>query len=154
MKLPNLLLSLSLFLAATVARADEAAKAKWMAKGQQTYPTCMACHGADGQGLPVGPQKMAPSLTASPIATGDPAILALVILKGIAKEDAEYVGMMAPLEAALADDEALAGVMTYVRNSFGNTASVVTAADASGYREKWSDIKAPVTRAKLAELTK
>jgi mono/diheme cytochrome c family protein len=61
---------------------------------------------------------------------------------------------MAPLEAAFPDDEKLAAVMTYVRNSFGNSASVVTAADVKKFREQWKDIKAPVTRAKLTELEK
>src|SRR6478736_4983618 len=50
------------------------------------------------------------------------------------------------------DDEKLAGVMTYVRGSFGNKAPAVTAADAKKYREQWKDIAGPVTRAKLAEL--
>lgn len=131
--------------------ADEAAKAQLMAAGQAAFPTCMACHGADGQGLPVGPQKMAPSLTGSKIALGKPEVLALVILNGIQKEGMEYVGMMAPLGAALTDEQ-LAGVMTYVRNSFDNSASVVTVEDAKKYRDMWKAEKAPVTRAKIEEL--
>jgi hypothetical protein len=47
------------------------------------------------------------------------------------------------------DDEKLAGVLTYVRNSFGNKAEVVTAEDAKKYREMFKDIKAPVLRADL-----
>lgn len=60
---------------------------------------------------------------------------------------------MAPLRAAL-DDEKLAAVMTYVRNSFGNTASVVPAADAKKYREANKAISDPVPRAKIDELVK
>ena len=79
-------------------------------------------------------------------------VMALVVLKGIQKEGTEYLGMMAPLGAAL-DDEKLAAVMTYVRGSFGNKGAAVTKEDAAKYREQWKDIKAPVTRAKIAELS-
>ena len=140
-------------LAPTFLMANEADKEKLMATGKAAYMTCAACHGMDGQGVAAGPKKMAPSLTGSKIVTGDPAKLALVILHGIAKENQDYLGMMAPLGAAL-DDEKLAGVMTYVRNSFNNTGSVVTAADAKKYREQFSTVTPPVTRAKIEELGK
>lgn len=135
------------------ASADEAAdKAKLIETGKASFATCMACHGADGTGLPVGAAKMAPSLAGSEIVTGEPGALALAILKGIKKDptNTQILGIMAPLGAAL-DDEKLAGVMTYVRNSFGNTASVVTAEDAAKFREQFKDINAPVPRADLAK---
>ncbi len=122
------------------------------ADGKMAYITCSACHNADGQGLPLGDKKMAPSLTGSKVVIGDPAVLALVILKGIKKEGVEYMGMMAPLEAAYADDKRLADVMSYVRQSFGNEAGAVTAEDAAKYRAKWQDINEPVSREQLQEL--
>lgn len=128
------------------AQADEAA-------GKMAYITCSACHNADGQGLPLGDKKMAPSLTGSKVVTGDPAVLALVILKGIKKEGTEYMGMMAPLEMAY-DDQKLADVMTYVRQSFDNEAGAVTVEDAAKYRAQWKDINEPVSRAKIEELSK
>lgn len=134
--------------------AQDAAKDKLMEAGKATYMTCMACHGMDGQGMAVGPGKMAPSFTKSEIATGDPAIFALTILKGIAKEDQKFMGMMTPMEGTVPTDESLAGIMTYIRNSFDNNASVVTVEQAKAFREQWKDIKAPVTRAKLIELEK
>lgn len=124
--------------------------------GKTTYATCSACHAADGQGLALGPtMKMAPSLAASKVVNGDPAVFALVVLKGIQKDPANtaIAGMMAPLGGAL-DDAKLAAVMTYVRASFGNKSAAVTEADVKGYREKWKDINAPVTRAKIEELSK
>lgn len=132
------------------ASADEAQKAKLMEVGKASFATCSACHGADGQGLAVGDKKMAPSLAGSKIVNGNPAVFALSVLKGIQKDPAnlEILGMMAPLEMAL-DDEKLAGVMTYVRNSFGNSGSVVTTEDAKKFREQFKDIKAPVLRAEL-----
>lgn len=131
-----------------MAYADDAQ----MEAGKASFMLCAACHGMDGKGVAAGPSKMAPSLEESKIAVGDPAVMALVILKGIQKEGAEYLGVMAPLEAAL-DDEKLAAVMTYVRGSFGHKAPAVTKEDAAKYRAQWKDITAPVTRAKLAELT-
>lgn len=135
-----------------IATADEAEAAKMMESGKASYMMCAACHGMDAKGVQAGPSKMAPSLIDSKVALGDPAIMALVVLKGIQKEGAEYLGMMAPLGAAL-DDEKLAAVMTYVRGSFGNKGAAVTKEDAAKYREQWKDINVPVTRAKLAELT-
>jgi len=124
--------------------------------GKTTYATCSACHAPDGQGLALGPtMKMAPALSASKIVNGDPAVFALVVLKGIQKDPANtaIAGMMAPLGSAL-DDAKLAAVMTYVRSSFGNKSAAVTEAEAKGYREQWKDINAPVTRAKIEELSK
>lgn len=132
--------------------ADEAETAKLMEIGKPSFMLCAACHGMDGKGVQAGPTKMAPTLVDSKIALGDPSVLALVIINGIQKEGTEYLGMMAPLGAAL-DDEKLAAVITYVRNSFGNKAPAVTAADAKKYRDQWKDIKAPVSRAKIAELS-
>ena len=134
------------------ATANEAETAKMMEAGKMSFMMCAACHGMDAKGVQAGPSKMAPSLIDSKIALGEPSVLALVIMKGIQKEGTEYLGMMAPLEAAL-DDEKLAAVMTYVRGSFGNKAAAVTVADAAKFRDQWKDIKAPVTRAKLVELT-
>ncbi|MCW1925507.1 cytochrome c [Luteolibacter arcticus] len=150
-------LALSLLTAtAAVASADDAQKAKLMETGKAAFMTCMACHGADGTGMNIPPdKKMAPSLAGSKIVTGEPAALALAILKGIQKDpaNAQILGIMAPLELQL-DDNKLAGVMTYVRNSFTNTASVVTPEDAKKFREQFKDIKAQVTRAQLDEAGK
>lgn len=142
-----LLTPVVLGLATMAAQADAAAQ-------KTAYTTCSACHHADGTGLPIGDKKMAPSLVASKVVTGDPSVLALVILKGIKKEGTEHIGIMAPLEAVYTDDQKLADVMTYVRTSFGNKAAAVTKEDAAKFRAKWKDSKDPVTRAKLAELTK
>lgn len=95
---------------------------------------------------------MVPSLSASPFVNGDPAVFALVVLKGIAKENQDFLGMMAPMEGGVPTDDKLAALLTYVRNSFDNKADVVTPEDAKEFREQWKDIRAPVNRAKLKEL--
>ena len=145
MKTTALLCSAALFSAAAAVADDEL--------GKTMFAVCMACHGPDGQGLPVGPQKMAPPLAGSKFATGDPAVFALIVLKGIQKETQQYLGIMAPLEAAL-DDPKLAAVMTYVRSNFGNKAPAVTTEEVKAFRAKWQDVKAPSARAKLEELEK
>jgi mono/diheme cytochrome c family protein len=121
-----------------------------MALGKSTYMTCAACHGMDGTGLKAGPALMAPSFVGSKTLLGDPNIPLLVVLKGIAKENMDYMGMMAALGGAL-DDEKLAAVLTYVRNSFGNSASPITTEQAAAARAKFAAINAPagVKRAEL-----
>jgi len=143
----------SLLLTPAISFADDSAKAKLMETGKAAFMICAACHGMDGAGVAAGPKKMAPALGGSKITIGDPSVLALVLHNGIAKETQDYLGMMAPLGAAL-DDEKLAGVMTYVRNSFGNTASVVTVEDVKKYRAANAATTGPVTRAKIEELEK
>jgi mono/diheme cytochrome c family protein len=124
-----------------------------MALGKASYATCAACHGPDGSGLKVGPALMAPSLVGSELLLGDPSKSLLVILKGIAKEDMKYMGMMAPLGAAL-DDQKLAAVLTYVRNEWGNSAPAVTVEQAAAARAKYDPIAAPagIKRAEIDQV--
>jgi mono/diheme cytochrome c family protein len=148
-------LSLTLIITLTFAagsHADEAQKENLMTAGKALFATCMGCHGPDGKGIAAGASKMAPPLSGSPFVTGDPAILALVVTKGIVKENQNFLGMMTPMEGIVPSDEKLAALLTYIRNSFDNKASVVTEEDAKRYREQWKDIKTPQTRAKLTEL--
>ncbi|MEM9283456.1 MAG: c-type cytochrome [Verrucomicrobiota bacterium] len=121
-----------------------------MELGKSAYMTCAACHGADGKGLPAGPMLMAPSLVGSEVLLGDPDLSLLTILKGIKKEGMDYMGMMAPLGAAL-DDEKMAAVLTFTRNSWGNIARPVTVEEAAAAREKFASVDAPagVPRADL-----
>jgi mono/diheme cytochrome c family protein len=120
-----------------------------MERGQQEYATCTACHGPDGKGMQVGPKKMAPSLVGSKIALGDPDRAALLVLKGVKKESDDYTGIMAPLPI---DDEGLAGVLTYVRNSFGNKASMVTPAEAKAARARFANTPQLISRAEIDTL--
>ncbi len=121
-----------------------------MKLGKASYAMCAACHGVDGKGLQAGPALMAPSFIGSEVLLGDPDRPLLVVLKGIAKEDMKFMGMMAPLGAAL-DDEKLAAVLTYLRNEWGNSAPAVTVEQAKAARAKYSDVNAPagVKRAEI-----
>jgi mono/diheme cytochrome c family protein len=124
-----------------------------MALGKTAYATCAACHGPDGAGLKAGPALMAPSLIGSEVLLGDPDLGLLVVLKGIAKENMNFMGMMAPLGAAL-DDEKLAAVLTYTRNEWGNSAPAVTVEQAAAARAKFAAIDAPagIKRGELEQL--
>ncbi len=113
-----------------------------LALGKASYATCAACHGPDGTGLKVGPSLMAPSLVGSKMLLDDPDKALLVVLKGIAKENMDFMGVMAPLAAAL-DDEKLAAVLTYLRNEWGNSAPPVTVQQAAAARAKFADVNAP-----------
>lgn len=124
------------------------------AAGKAAYATCQACHGPDGKGVAIGDKKMAASLAGSKVVNSEASVFALAVLKGIKKEGADYMVPMAPLEAVYTDDKKLAAVLTYVRQSFGNTSSAVTAEEVAAFRTKWKDQKEPVTRAKLQELSK
>jgi len=130
--------------------AGDAPDAAQMQLGRAAYATCAACHGPDGSGLKAGPMLMAPSLIGSEMLLGDPELSLLVVLKGIAKEGMDYMGMMAPLGAGL-DDEKLAAVLTYTRNSWGNSAPAVTVEQAAAARAKYADVNAPagVKRAEI-----
>lgn len=123
-----------------------------MELGEKNFMICNACHAPDGQGLKIGNQLMAPSYTGSKVVLGDPELLGWILLKGITKSDAAYLGVMAPLEASLASDEAFAGVMTYIRNSFGNSASIVTAEEAAEIRASLKGVKS-LTNAQIVERT-
>jgi mono/diheme cytochrome c family protein len=121
-----------------------------MALGKQSYMLCAACHGPDGTGLKAGPALMAPSLVGSKVLLGDPDQSLLVVLKGIAKENMNFMGVMAPLAAGL-DDQKLAAVLTYTRNEWGNSAPAVTVEQAAAARAKFADVNAPagVKRAEI-----
>lgn len=68
---------------------------------------------------------------------GDGELAASIIFTGIAKEDAKYLGMMAPLGAMMKDED-MAAVLTFVRSNFGNAAPAVTADQVKIWREKYN----------------
>jgi len=96
-----------------------------MELGKAKYMTCTACHGANGEGGPIGPP-----LANSEWVTGPISNLIRIQLRGltgpitVAGKEYNFPAPMAPL--AYQTDEEIAAVITYVRNSFGNKASAVT----------------------------
>jgi mono/diheme cytochrome c family protein len=104
-------------------------------RGKILYETyCLACHQADGSGVP----NLNPPLIKTEWTTGDKKKLITVILKGMDEEievDGEsYHNVMPPL-THLSDQE-IADVLTYVRSNFSNNASAVTVNEVKAVRTK------------------
>jgi quinoprotein glucose dehydrogenase len=107
--------------AAVVANVDPAV----LAAGKQAFMTCMACHGANAEGTVI-----APPLAQSNWVNGPVENLIRIQLRGLqgpitvsGKKYAPPAPMMALPHQT---DEQIAAVLTYVRNSFGNSAPAVT----------------------------
>lgn len=103
-----------------------------IARGKQVYlAQCLACHQVDGLGV----QGMNPPLSKTKQVLGEKTALIKIVLNGMQGVDIggeDYHGVMAP-HPDLTDVE-IADVLTYVRNSFGNKASAVTAAQVKTVR--------------------
>ncbi|MES2661541.1 MAG: cytochrome c [Verrucomicrobiota bacterium] len=103
---------------------DEPIDPKLMEVGKTAYMLCGACHGQSGEGTPI-----APPLAGSEWVTGPVSNLIRIQLRGlqgaitVAGKEYNMPGGMAAL--SYQTDEQIAGVITYVRNSFGNKASGV-----------------------------
>lgn len=100
-------------------------------KGKQIYMRegfCSTCHQPDGNGLSA---SGFPPLGGTAWVEGDEERLIKIVLKGLQGpmevKDVNYSGQvpMTPFEGMLNDEE-VASVLTYVRNSFGNKAPAVT----------------------------
>ena len=81
-----------------------------MARGEEVYVQCLACHGAQGQGLP----PAFPPLTGSEIATGPIAGHIDIVMNG--KSGTTMVAFKHQLS-----DSDIAAVVTYERNALGNS---------------------------------
>lgn len=125
------LLAVSPFLTGSALRAQTPAPA--------SYTLCMACHGPDGKGMGAGtPAPMAPPLAGSRLAGfGDGELMASIVFTGIEKQDAKFIGIMAPLGPAMTDEQ-MAEALTFVRSNFGNNAPAVTADQIKAWREKYN----------------
>lgn len=105
--------------------APKAALAAFSAKGLKIYSAkCNGCHGADGK----GDGANYPSLAGSKWVLGDSQKLAMVILNGLQGPTSTgkvYGAGIMPAQGSGMSAEDLSGVMTYVRNSFGNSSGDV-----------------------------
>jgi mono/diheme cytochrome c family protein len=119
-----------------------------MAAGKAGYLVCGACHGQNGEGGPIAPPHAGSEWVTGPVSN-----LIRIQLRGlqgpikVAGKDYNMPGGMAPM--AYQTDAQIAAVATYVRNSFGNNASAVTAAQVAALR---SEVGKPQLTS--AELTK
>ena len=95
-----------------------------IARGKQVFmQTCFVCHQPTGEGIP----NQIPPLAKSDFLMANKERSIRVVLQGLSGEvqvnDKKYNGAMVPMNN-LADEE-IANVLTYVRNSFGNTGDPV-----------------------------
>jgi cytochrome c oxidase subunit 2 len=95
-----------------------------MAQGQQIYSqNCVACHQANGQGMP----PVFPALAGSDKATGDRLVTMDTLVNGVeGTAMAAYGRQLNPIQ--------LAAVITFVRNAFGNeTGDLVQPTEVNAY---------------------
>lgn len=103
---------------------DAAAK-RLIQKGKGQYLIrCMACHQVHGKGMP----GLAPNLVGSPYVLGDKSRLAAILLRGLTGPikigDKSFNGTMPPVPGM--GDAEIAAIASYIRNAWGQQASVVT----------------------------
>jgi nitrite reductase (NO-forming) len=95
--------------------------------------TCATCHQPDGKGLP----GVFPPLAKSDYLAKDPKKGAGVVLHGLSGKvtvnGQEYNSMMPPM--ANLNDDAIANILTYVHNSWGNDGKQVTADEVAAERK-------------------
>ncbi len=101
--------------------------------GQALYSgTCSVCHQANGAGL----QGVFPPLAKSDYLVADPKRAIGIVLNGMTGKltvnGSEYNSVMPPMNQ-LNDDE-VANILSYVLNSFGNSAGRITTEDVTKYR--------------------
>jgi len=93
--------------------------------GKAQFLVCGACHGQNGEGTAAGPP-----LAGSEWVTGPVSNLVKIQMRGltgpITVSGKEYTFPAGMTPMAYQTDEQVAGVLTYIRNSFGNKAPAVT----------------------------
>jgi cytochrome c oxidase subunit II len=108
-----------------LAAAQAWSKEDLLARGEAVYKTtCIACHQANGQGIP----GIFPGLKGSKVALGDVKTHIAVVLRGVPGTAMQAFGSQL-------DDADLAAVITYERNAWGNnTGDLVQPTDVAAAR--------------------
>jgi len=130
--------------------------AESIVRGKVTYSTlCVTCHGPDGKGRP-SPNghglMLAPALAGSDRVKGHRERLTRILLNGLIGpvEKKTYAGgLMLPMGAN--SDQWIADVATYIRNSWGNQAPLIEAANVEKIRSASQSRKGPWTLAELKQ---
>ncbi len=129
------------------------ALAGYMKHGAKIYSAkCGGCHQANG----LGDGANYPPLVKSQWVTGEPRLTAMIILngvKGAIEVDGKVWNGQMPAQGAGLSAKDLAGLMTYLRNSFGNETgdviSIAMAEDAMKVSESRANVGQQVTQEEL-----
>ncbi len=104
-----------------------------IAAGREEYFICQTCHMENGEGM----AGTYPPLAGSEVVNGSPDMVIAIVLHGlqgpVTVKGQTYNNIMAPW-GSLGDDQ-IAAVVSYVRASWGNTASSVTPEDVAAVRQ-------------------
>lgn len=137
MKMKVVLLGVGLLFFNNISTAQTSSKdkSKPILNGKKVYDMyCVACHQADGNGVP----RLNPPLAGTVYVTGSKTRLIEIVLKGLTDpleiNGEEYNNPMAA--HSFLTDQQIADVLSYIRNSFGNKAGIVTAAEVKKQRAK------------------
>ena len=128
-------ISFTILIAAFSCVASYAQKAskESIAKGKLVFEqNCLVCHQADGSGVP----HLNPPLIKSSFVLGDKKKLISIVLKGLSDVEIDGESYSNPMPSMdFLSDEDIANVLTYIRNSFTNKASSITAAEVTAGRK-------------------
>ncbi len=106
---------------------------------------CAMCHQAEGQGVPGAFPPLAKSDFLATVSNKERATPVEFVLRGktgkLTVNGTEYNGVMTPVAGL--DDAALASVLTYVSNAWGNKAPPYTAEEVKKYRAAMPAVPAP-----------
>ncbi|NQZ58782.1 MAG: discoidin domain-containing protein [Lentisphaeraceae bacterium] len=126
-------------------RQFSSAEKKLIKKGETIFTQlCSECHGQNARGKKSGTIMLAPSLLRSERVLGSKEAVANILLHGmIGKIDGkEYPGnIMVPMGSN--NNEWVASVLSYLRASFGNNGSIITAKEVSVIRAASKDRQTP-----------
>jgi glucose/arabinose dehydrogenase/mono/diheme cytochrome c family protein len=123
-------------------------------KGGTAYKElCFACHGDDGRGAPApdgsAAGTRAPALAASPRVVGHRDYVIKALMHGLTGpvNGVTYTEVMIPMGQN--PDDWIAAVGSYIRNAFGNRASIITPGDVARVRSATQARKNPWTVAEI-----
>ncbi len=110
-----------------------------MTKGKEAYLICSACHQATGAGIPGAFPPIAKSNWVNSLSNDEFSKLILNGLQGeVEVNGTKYHGVMTP-QKAIMDDQKIADVITYVKNSWGNEGGHVTVEEVKAARDATAD---------------
>jgi mono/diheme cytochrome c family protein len=120
-----------------------------LARGKQVFDTvCALCHGLDAEGKP----GQAPPLAGSELAQSVPERMIRIPLFGLTGPvtvKGQAFNLSMPAMGAALSPEDLAATLTYIRSSFGNKASAITAEQVSAVKTKVGNRTQPFTADEL-----